>query len=200
MLYTFILIGRSGCGKGTQAALLREKLHKADKKKILYVETGDRFRRFIRGKEYTAEKAKEINDAGGRQPDFLACWMWGSELVEELGNDMHVVFDGAPRAPTEARVLTTAFEFYGREKPIVVYLNVGKRWSEDRLLERARKDDSSLQKITKKLEWFETSVEPTIDYLKKNSYYNFVEVDGEQSIKEVHKAIIKELQKHDIKI
>jgi len=200
MLHTFILVGRSGCGKGTQAALLRDMMHAADGKQILYVETGDRFRRFIQAEGYTSSEAREINDAGERQPDFLACWMWGNVLVDELHADMHIVFDGAPRAIAEAHVLTTALTFYKREKPVVIYLNVSKRWSEDRLIERARKDDSSIQKIEKKLKWFDESVIPALDYMKEDRHYTFVEVDGERSIEEVHQNILKELEIREIKI
>lgn len=201
MLHTIIFIGRSGCGKGTQAALLKEKIHASDGKQILYVETGDRFRSFIRSDHYTAAMARKVNDAGERQPDFLACWMWGNVLVEELHPECHIVFDGAPRALDEARVLTTALEFYKREKPTIIYLNVSEKWSEDRLLSRARSDDSSLTKIEKKLKWFDESVLPVLDYFKEDPYYTYIEIDGEQPVEKVFKDIVKELEyRNEIKI
>ena len=48
-LQTFIFIGRSGCGKGTQVALLQKYIKTQDyKRPILYIETGERFRQFIK--------------------------------------------------------------------------------------------------------------------------------------------------------
>ena len=52
-LQTFIFIGRSGCGKGTQVTLLQEHFKKQDHKRhIFYIETGERFRQFIRSIVY----------------------------------------------------------------------------------------------------------------------------------------------------
>ena len=49
-LQTFIFIGRSGCGKGTQVTLLQEHIKKQDHKRhiLFYIETGERFRQFIK--------------------------------------------------------------------------------------------------------------------------------------------------------
>lgn len=192
MLHTAIFMGRSGSGKGTQADLFKNRVNRLDpdKRPILYVETGDRFRTFIREENYSARRSREINDAGERQPDFLACWMWGNVLVEELSDNMHLVFDGAPRALPEAEVLTTALEFYERERPTVIYINVSNKWSEERLLARGRADDTTLQKINKRLGWFDEMVLPAVEYFKANPLYRVIEVNGEQPIEKVHADII----------
>lgn len=192
MLHTVILIGRSGCGKGTQAALLRDRIHKQDldKRQILYVETGDRFRHFIREKNYSAKISNEIYEADLRQPDFLACYMWATTLVEELGPNMHLMFDGAPRSKAEAELVTTALEFYKREKPTVIYINVSRKWSEEKLLARGRSDDKSLLQIGKRMKWFDEAVIPAIEYFKADKRYKFIEVNGEQPIEKVQTDII----------
>lgn len=192
MLHTIIFIGRSGCGKGTQADLLKERIKELDKedRQILYVETGDHFRQFIRGDSLSSRISKEINDAGERQPDFMASWMWTNVLIEELGDNMHLVFDGAPRALSEAHMMTSAFNFYKRDKPIVIYINVSRDWSEKRLLARGRADDVTLAKIDKRLDWFDKDVMPAVEYFRQNPYYRFFEIDGEQTIEEVHSDIL----------
>lgn len=192
MLHTVIFIGRSGCGKGTQAALLKERIlkHDLEKRPLLYVETGEKFRQFIRGKDYSSQISKEVYDSDDRQPDFLAVVMWGGMLLEELDHNMHLMFDGAPRSAAEARMLTTALEFYSREKPTVIHLNVSRRWSEDRLLSRARIDDRGLSKINKRLDWFEKDSQPAIEYFKTNSLYRVLEINGEQPIEKVHRDIV----------
>ncbi len=192
MLHTIIFIGRSGCGKGTQADLLKNRIFEREegKRHIIYVETGDHFRQFIRGKNYSAELSKKIYDKDERQPEFLACWMWTNLIINELGPDMHLVFDGAPRARSEAEILTTALQFYKREKPTVIHLNVSRRWSEEHLLKRGRSDDVNIEKIDKRLDWFDKDVVPALEYFKKEPYYRFIEINGEQSIERVHSDII----------
>ncbi|MDO8589815.1 MAG: nucleoside monophosphate kinase [bacterium] len=192
MLHTIVFIGRSGCGKGTQADLLKNHIARldSDKHQILYVETGERFRRFIGGESFSSKLSKEIYEKDERQPDFLACLMWASMLSEELEPGMHLVFDGAPRSHTEAALLTTALKFYQRTRPTIIYLNVSRKWSEDRLLSRGRQDDRTLQKINKRLDWFEADTWPAVEYFKTNNFYRFLEIDGEQPIKKVHADII----------
>ena len=192
MLHTIIFIGRSGCGKGTQAELLmrRVRKHDLDKRQILYIESGERFRKFIESDSYTARISKQKYETDERQPDFLACSMWGNILIEELEEDMHLVCDGIARAIDEAQVLTTALDFYKREAPTIIHLNVSRRWSEERLLARRRIDDRSLVHIDKRLDWFDKDTLPAIEYFKSNPYYRVVEVNGEQTIEKVHADIV----------
>jgi len=195
-LHTVIFIGRSGCGKGTQAELLRNRFSLGDGlgRSILYVETGEHFRRFVRGQGLVSRLSREAYQKDERQPDFLACWMWSSVLIEELEDGMHLVFDGSPRAKDEAEVLTTALRFLGRERPTVIYLNVSRRWSEEKLLKRGRGDDINLGKIDKRLDWFDKDVIPAIEYFRSNPFYRLIEINGEQPIEKVHADIVAEYE------
>jgi adenylate kinase family enzyme len=193
MLHTVVFIGRSGCGKGTQAALLKERIiaRDPDKRQLLYVETGERFRQFFRGDTYTERLAKEIYELDERQPNFLGSYMWSQILIDEFHENMHLFLDGVARSRPEAELITTAFEFYKREKPTIIYLNVSRKWSEDRLLARGREDDKTLSKITKRLDWFERDTLPSIEYFKQLRFYRFLDINGEQSIEKVQKDIIE---------
>lgn len=192
MLHTVIFTGRSGCGKGTQADLFKNRIARLDpdQRQILYVETGERFRQFIRGEHFSARISREAYERDDRQPDFLACLMWADVLIKELGESMHLIIDGAPRSLPEALVLSSAMKFYKRERPVVIHLEVSRKWSEDRLLARGRLDDRLLSKINKRLDWFETDTLPALEYLKNDKLYRFVEVNGEQAIAKVHSDII----------
>lgn len=65
---TFILTGRSGCGKGTQAKIIEALLRKmTPDKPVFHLETGARFREFIEGQQFSNKLAKEIYEIGGRQ-------------------------------------------------------------------------------------------------------------------------------------
>jgi adenylate kinase family enzyme len=197
MLHTLVFIGRSGCGKGTQAALLKERIiaRDPDKRQLLYVETGERFRQFIRGETFSSRLSKVVYEADKRQPNFLGSYMWAQTFIEELDENMHIFLDGVARSRPEAELLTTAFEFYGRERPTIIYLNVSRQWSEDRLLARGREDDKTLAKITKRLDWFERDTLPAIEYFKQNRFFNFLDINGEQSIEQVQADIIAAYEK-----
>jgi len=190
---TLIFIGRSGCGKGTQAHLFKNRLDRQDKDKqpILYVETGENFRQFIRSQSYSAGLSNQVYESDERQPNFLACWMWASVLIEQLKDGMHLIFDGAPRARAEAELLTTAMRFYKRETPVVIHISVSREWSEEKLLARGRSDDLTLEKIDKRLDWFDRDVVPAINYFKSDPFYRYIEIDGEQAIEKVHADIIQ---------
>lgn len=192
---TIIFIGRSGCGKGTQAKLIDAYLRRQDAQKhpIYHIETGVGFRDFIQGKSHTNRLSKEIYDRQDRQPDYLAIWMWSHFLIEKLTGEEHLIIDGTPRSLPEAAILNNALEFYKRQAN-VVYLNVSRALSERRLVERGRGDDSDMAKITKRLDWFEHDVAPAIEYFRSHSLHNFIEVDGEQSVERVQADIIAALK------
>lgn len=190
--HAFIFIGRSGCGKGTQADLLKAKLAEKGDMPIFYIETGDMFRNFITGNGLSNTLSREIYEKDVRQPDFLACYMWSTFLVNDLKEPSHVIFDGTPRSILEAKLLETALLFYKFSKIHIIHLNVSRAWSEKHLLSRGRSDDATLAKIDTRLNWFETDVVPAIEYFK-NSEHDYVEIDGEQTIEEVHSSINKAL-------
>lgn len=196
-LKTCIFIGRSGCGKGTQAKRLIEKLESLPgQAPVVYIETGRVFREFITGTAYTHQLAREIIETGGRQPDFLAIWNWAGTLIKETTGQEHIIFDGAPRSPLEAQVVDTAMRYYQRQNPAIVYLNVGKEWAFARLKGRGRHDDDDA-KINNRLAWFDRDVLPTLEYYKHNAAYRFLDINGEQDMDLVSKDIWRALGLND---
>ncbi|MDO8430507.1 MAG: nucleoside monophosphate kinase [Candidatus Taylorbacteria bacterium] len=187
---SFIFIGRSGCGKGTQAKLLSDYLKKIDPTRdVLYIQTGEHFREFIKGPSYTQKISRAIYDVGGLQPEFLAVFMWANVFVNKFTKNEHIIMDGTPRKLHEAGVLDSAFKFYGLEKPIVINIDISKNESIDRLMARKRFDDNR-EDIEMRLSWYETDVVPALEYYKNNKNYQYVSLDGNRSIEEIHKDII----------
>lgn len=194
MLNTFVFIGRSGCGKGTQAGLIKERILKDDPQAdIFYLETGARFREFIEKNTYSSSLSKEIYALDHRQPDFLAVWNWAHLFVDSLKGTEHLIIDGTPRSVAEAYMLDSALDFYQRKNPYIVHIDVSKEWSRKHLLSRGRSDDANLLRIDKRLAWFDSDVVPAIEYYRNRTDYRFIEVNGEQSIEDVHKDIVKRL-------
>ncbi len=191
---TFIFIGRSGCGKGTQAELVKDYLKKKDpSRRTLYIQTGAELREFREGKSATQKLSKEIYDKGGLQPEFLAVFAWTSVLVKKYTGDEHLIMDGMPRKYHEAGVLDSVFSFYKINKPHVIYIDISKDEAMKRLLARKRFDDLS-EEIEARLKWFEIEVIPTLDFFKNNPDYNYVIVNGEQSPEKVHEEILSKMK------
>ncbi len=190
---TFIFIGNSGCGKGTQAKFLEEYIKKEDSKNqpLFYLETGPRFREFIKGENYSSKLSADMYGKKLRQPDFLAIWLWADAMTKSFSGTEHLIADGVSRSLLEAQSFDTALSFYGR-KANVVYLKVGEDWSRKHLMSRGRVDDSP-EGIETRLGWFKTDVIPAIEYYRNNPNYNFIEVDGEQGKEDVHKNIVEKL-------
>ncbi|MEK7184593.1 MAG: nucleoside monophosphate kinase [Patescibacteria group bacterium] len=186
---TFIFVGRSGCGKGTQAKLLMDYLKKNDTKDVLYIQTGSEIREFIKGNSETQKMSKTIYDIGGLMPEFIAVYMWIKILVEKYTKNEHIVFDGTPRRHHEAEVLNSVFDFYSIKKPYVIYIDVNKEESIERLTARGRFDDNK-DDIEERLSWYESEAEVAIDYYRNNKDYIFLTIDGMRTIEDIHKDII----------
>ncbi len=84
-------------------------------------------------------------------------------------------------------------KFYGLKKPNIIYINTDKGWSLKRLRERGRDDDDKEEDMMRKLNWFDWQVMPAMSYFHENPEYNFLEINGEQSIEEVHAEILKKV-------
>lgn len=187
---TIILFGRSGSGKGTQAELLIKFIKEHDPvKKVLYMETGQKFREFMSQDSHTARLTKETVEAGKLMPEFMPIWLWTNFLIENFTGDEHLVLDGLSRRPHEAPILDSALKFYKREYPTIVVINASREWARERLLGRGRGDDNE-EDIKKRVEWYDTNVVPAIEYFRNNGRYTVIDINGEQTKEEVHRDIV----------
>ncbi len=191
---TFIFFGPSGSGKGTQARLLQEEIMKKDPSgRVIYVETGERFREFVKNSNtLTANLTKNVIESGGLMPEFMPIWIWAGFLVENLTGNEHLILDGLSRRLPEASILDSAIKFYNRENPKVISIEVSDEETKRRLLSRGRVDDDE-EGIRKRIDWYKNNVVPAINYFKENKDYDFISINGEQSIEDVHKEIMEKL-------
>jgi adenylate kinase family enzyme len=189
---TFIFIGPSGCGKGTQIELLEKYIKENDEKDspVVVLETGKLFREFVEKDIYSARLSEDVQHSGGLQPEFLAIYIWSSFFIENMKGKEHLFVDGSPRTESEAYMIDTAMKFYKRDA-VVVNMVVSDKWSTERLLARGRNDDTE-KGIVKRLEWYKKRVVPAVDYFKDNGYKVF-DINGEQTIEEVHDEIMKKV-------
>jgi adenylate kinase family enzyme len=192
--YTFLLIGRSGSGKGTQASLLTEYLQKHTDFQSISIVTGDHVRSFLKTDSHTKDLAVKVNEQGNLQPVFLPIWMWSSQIISEYTGKEHLILDGAGRRMAELLVLESMLDFYDR-RCIVIHLDLPREESLERMVSRDRSDDKRGQ-INQRLDWFDRDVSSVLDYTKAARLFDYVWIDGSPDIETIHAAIISGISNH----
>lgn len=185
---TFVIIGRSGSGKGTQAKFVVDRLKKHG---VVHLETG----RFLREvlKKYdnpTTQKARILMGNGKLFPSWFPIYTWLKVIFEKGIARYHWVFDGAPRMLWEAKLIDSVVEWHERPLPIAIYVDITPAEATRRLLLRGRADDHPAS-IKNRMRFFAHDVLPVIRYYKVNN--RMIRIDGNQSVEDVWKDIDKAL-------
>lgn len=191
--YSFTFIGRSGCGKGTQAELLKKLLEKrSGPNSVFYISTGAQLRGLLDHPElFTARLLQnKILGPGEKSPDALAIWAFTKELVHGATEYNHIIADGTPRTAIEAEVWDEMLDFLDRKNTFHIWLNASAEWVSDRMIARERSDDNP-ENIKRRMAYYEKRVVPAIEFYKKDQQHKLLEINGEQEIEKVHQDIIK---------
>ncbi|MEI7709235.1 MAG: nucleoside monophosphate kinase [bacterium] len=189
---TFVFFGIAGAGKGTQIKLLTDLLKGKDGKEMVYISPGNEYRKIIQSGTQTASLVKTILDRGGLLPNFLTGSVVASVLVNGISPDKNLILDGYPRTIPQAEFLEQAMGFYERENIKVIYIELSKEEASKRLKLRARHDDTD-EGIATRFDDYVKNVIPSMNYFKDKSGYTIYTINGEQTVENVHKDIIKAL-------
>lgn len=215
--YNFVLMGRSGCGKGTQAKLLMEKY-----KNLYYISTGDLFRNLAKADTDVGAKIRKITEAGGLPFDDLATTLWMHEISYNVKEDQGIIADGMPRRLSEAENFDRFMDFLERSKNVFYLLiDISRQEAYDRLTKRrickkcgklipwigefkklekcdecggelfSRPDDNP-QAIDNRLNYYEDKVVQVLDYYKKDN--RLITINGDQPIDDVFNDILKAIK------
>jgi adenylate kinase len=112
-----ILLGLPGAGKGTQAALLAERLG------LLHISTGDLFRAAAAEGTDLGKRAQEYMSRGELVPDEVTISM----LLDRIAKPdaaKGIMLDGFPRTIPQAEALDQALADQGRAIDAVLYIKV----------------------------------------------------------------------------
>lgn len=179
-MLNIVLFGAPGCGKGTQAARLKEHYG------IDHVSTGEVIRAEIaRGTELGRDMEEHIR-AGRLAPDAVVVGMIANYVAEHrdaAGN----IFDGFPRTTIQAEEFDKILAQYGLGVTLMVDMHVPEEELVHRILLRGkdsgRADDASEEIIRNRIAVYhdQTAVVGAY-YAKQNKYF---EVDGLGSMDEV---------------
>jgi len=182
---TILLIGRPGSGKGTQAALLSERLA------WIRLSSGDRIKEIRDGNEPFSERVRAVYDKGTFLPNWLADYLLESGLLD-LEPYVGVITEGFGRTLEQAKHFTEIIDWLGR-KLMVINLEVSEEEVVERMISRSiiedRPDSNTHEKIQERLEQFREKTLPALEYLR--SLGVVTDVDAGRSPAEIAEDIEK---------
>jgi len=180
--FTITFLGRSGCGKGTQAKLLMQHLETE-----LYISSGDLFRTLAQKDTLAGKRVRQLMKDGVLPDAWLACALWEHELIERLtASNQDVIFDGMPRWLPEAETLDEIIRWFVRPPLIPILLDITREEAYTRLMLRGRPDDTE-KNIQARLDWFEADTIPVIAYYEKQG--RLLRVDGAPPPEDVARGV-----------
>lgn len=124
-----VLTGAPGCGKGTQARLLKEKAH------ICHLSTGEMLRAEAAKKTPEGLALKEVLDKGGFATDEMIINMV-SKRIDEDDCKNGFILDGFPRTLPQAEVLEKMLDEKGIKLNAVIEIQVPDEIIMERILGR----------------------------------------------------------------
>jgi adenylate kinase len=181
-LVRLVLFGPPGAGKGTQAAVLSEKLE------VPHISTGDLFRANISNATPLGQKAKSYMDAGELVPDEVTNEMVRERLTEEDARKGFLL-DGYPRNAAQAEVLGEILAENGMELTAVLQFDVPEEELVRRMLARGRSDDTE-DVIRRRLAVYHSETEPLLEYYRDT----IIKIDAVGSVEDISARALEALR------
>lgn len=178
-----VLLGPPGAGKGTQAALISDKLS------VPHISTGDLFRANIGEGTPLGIEAKQYMDAGELVPTDVTARMVESRL-EEADAQNGFLLDGFPRTVEQAEILTALLEKKDLALDGVLNFQVDEDVVVERMLARGRADDNE-ETIRTRLRVYRDETAPLIDHYAGA----IINVDAQGEVEEINARVMEALQK-----
>jgi len=175
-----VLFGAPGVGKGTQAAILAEKLN------IAHLSTGDAFRAAIKNATPVGLLAKSYVDAGALVPDDVVARIV-EETMQAPSFSNGCILDGFPRTRAQADALQHLLAAKGLSVTCVVNLNVDDETIISRLLARGREDDKE-DIIRYRLDVYNKETAPLLEYYDGAGL--LTSIDGLGTVEDVNERIL----------
>lgn len=205
-----VLFGPPGAGKGTQAALLVQRLG------MFHISTGDIFRENIKNKTPLGIEAKNYLDKGALVPDSVTISMVDDTLAKLSGKKF--ILDGFPRNLNQAMVLESILKKLSLQVGGAIFLKVPfapliKRLTGRRVCKNCgavfhvefsppkaagicdkcgkesiyQREDDKEAVIEKRLKTYEESTLPLVEYYRKTGIYK--EISGTEDTERVFEKI-----------
>lgn len=203
-----VLLGAPGAGKGTQAAKLVEQY------KLPHISTGDMLRAAVKEGTPLGIKAKSYMDAGELVPDDVIIGLV-TERLQDADTAEGFILDGFPRTSVQAVALDGELSKLGRPLDAALLIDVDPEVIVGRLTSRRvckecghigtagdevcpkdggemyQRDDDNEATVRNRLNVYETSTTPLIDYYRGCDL--LVSIDGDRDPDVVFEDVKKSL-------
>ncbi len=180
---SLVLLGPPGSGKGTQAALLAERLG------IPAISTGDIVRGAIAEGSELGQRVEQIVASGNLVDDATMGEIVRQRLAQDDASGGFLL-DGYPRTLPQAATLDSVLTDLGRTLSGVIMIDVPVEELVGRMLGRGRADDKE-DVIRQRLAVYTEQTEPLIDHYSAEG--SLLSIDGSQSVEGVNSAILSAL-------
>jgi len=183
------IIGPSGCGKGTQAKLLSEKLN------IPAISTGQVLRDLFEAGTLEGIAAEKYWGHGEWVPADLMFKILVPRLDEEDCRDGFIL-DGTPRKMSDIPLFESYLEKRGDKLDKIFHLDTSEVTSLARIQKRIEltkrrggevREDETPAAIKERLEEYRETIEPVLNYFEKQG--TLERINNERSIEEVFEDI-----------
>jgi adenylate kinase len=193
-----VLLGAPGAGKGTQAAKIVETYD------VPHISTGDILRAAVKNETPLGLEAKRFMDAGELVPDAVVIGLVKSRL-SEADTDKGFILDGFPRTTNQAEALDRELDSLGKNIDAAVAITVDPEVIVARLTSRRtckecgritsvdegdackacggelyQRDDDNETTVRNRLEVYERSTAPLIEYYGSKGVLH--EIDGDRPV------------------
>ena len=180
----FVLFGKPGSGKGTQAE------HLSEKYKLYHISTGDLFRKNISQNTNLGLLAQSYMDKGELVPDKVTIKMLENE-IKENPQSKGFLFDGFPRTIAQAESLDKFLKSIDMQINATIALDVDEEELISRIIDRGktsnRSDDQDIEKIQNRFNEYNMKTSTLSRYYKDQK--KFFELDGSGTVEEITKRL-----------
>ena len=180
----FVLFGKPGSGKGTQAE------HLSRKYELYHISTGDLFRKNISQNTSLGLLAQSYMDKGELVPDEVTIKMLENE-IKENPQSKGFLFDGFPRTIAQAESLDKFLKSIDMQINATIALDVDEEELISRIIDRGktsnRSDDQDIEKIQNRFNEYNMKTSTLSKYYKDQK--KFFEVDGSGTVDEITKRL-----------
>jgi adenylate kinase len=206
-----ILLGAPGAGKGTQAAVISQKLA------MPHIATGDLFRAALGQGTDLGNKAKAYMDKGELVPDDVTVAMVLERISEEDAKSGYIL-DGFPRTVNQGTALDQALEVNQQSIDLAILVDVSDEELVRRLSGRSicrtcqtpyhsvnnppkeagvcdldggelyQRDDDKAETVGNRLQVYSNETAPLINFFESQG--KLVRINGEQDISVVEKQLL----------